>query len=513
MAWGFWRNALGKICTKHGMTLLLCAMATPLAAEEPGKPVTVDDLAPQIAQIFATAKEEAHVPALVYGVVKDGKLVLFNAMGDRDVGTEAVDPVTADTRFRIASMSKAFTAAGILKLRDAGKLSLEDKAVKYVPELTNWHAASADAPDITIGDLLRHTGGLVEDNPWGDRQQVLTDEEFSDLIAGGMDFANAPGVRFEYSNYGFALLGRIIRNVSGQRFQDFIREQIMLPLGMTSTGYDIFKSPKDSRAIGYRWENDAFRREPDMADGAFGSMGGVETTANDYAKWMAFLLSAWPASDQPDTGPLTRSSVREMVKWVTPRDGIDRPDDLGPPCRISSSYGMGLQLFGDCDLGRVIQHNGGYPGYGSTMQFLPDAGVGMFSFNARTYFSNSPGVRKALHLMWNAGVISDRAKPVSPGLAEAYAHAKAVWVSGDPEAAPLAVNIALDRDIADRREEIAKLKAQVGQCVTDVAIEPISAMEGKFEWPCADGIVAGHIQRAPTSAMQLQRLDFATKPE
>lgn len=500
-----------KLVPVSGLAIMLAAGASPLCAHEGERAETIDALAPQIEQIFAEAKEEAHIPALAYGVVKDGKLVLFNAMGDRDVGTEPVDPITADTRFRIASMSKAFTAAAILKLRDEGRLSLEDAVSKHVPETAAWKSASGDAPNITIGDLLRHTGGLVEDNPWGDRQQMLNDADFSALIAGGMHFANAPGVTFEYSNYGFALLGRIVQNVSGQRYQDYIREKIMLPLGMTSTGYDIFKSPPGSRAIGYRWEKGSFRREPDMADGTFGAMGGVETTANDYAKWMAFLLSAWPASDEPEAGPLKRSSVREMIKWTRHSGTIERPDQMGPPCRIAASYGMGLSLFDDCDLGQVVQHNGGYPGYGSTMQFLPQAGVGMFAFNARTYFSNSAGVRQALHLMWNAGAIANRKIPVSPGLLEAYGYAKAAWESGDPEAAPLAVNIALDRDISDRRAELASLKAQVGQCVTDIEISAISAMEGTFEWICKDGAISGHVQCAPTTQMQLQRIDFAIK--
>ena len=100
----------------------------------------------------------------------------------------------------------------------------------------------------------------------------------------------------EYSNYGYALLGRIVSNVSGKRYQDYIRDTIMLPLGMTSTGYEVMTSPVAERALGYRWQDDQWVREPDMRDGAFGAMGGVETTANDYAKWMAFLLSAWPAT-------------------------------------------------------------------------------------------------------------------------------------------------------------------------------------------------------------------------
>lgn len=488
----------------------LSGFAPAVAQAESG---SIDETAPQLDALFAQAREEAHIPALVYGVVKDGELVLFKAMGDRDVGTPQIEPIDGDTRFRIASMSKAFTAAGILKLRDEGRLSLSDPAVKHVPELANWRMPTGDAPEITVGDLLHHTGGLVEDNPWGDRQQDLPEAAFSRMIAGGMDFATTPGTTYEYSNYGYALLGRIVSNVSGQPYQDYIREEIMLPLGMTSTGYDILASPPETRAIGYRWENGGYRREPDMPDGAFGAMGGVETTANDYAKWMAFLLSAWPASDAPETGPLRRSSVREMVKWVTMRPGYDRPANLGPPCRVGQGYGMGLVVYDDCQLGRVVQHNGGYPGYGSTMQFMPDAGIGMFSFNARTYFSNSGGVRQALHLLRNAGLAPDRMIGVSAGLVTAYGFARTAWEKGDPEAAPLAVNVALDRDIADRRDQLAALKSEVGSCDTSEAIRPISAMEGTFEWACERGAVSGRVQRAPVTRMELQVLDFRRKPE
>jgi len=496
-----------------GLAALAGAGQAPAAAQTSGTATPLDAIAPQIESIFAESKEQGHVPALVYGIVKDGKLVLFKAMGDRDIGTPEVEPIDGDTRFRIASMSKAFTAAAILKLRDEGKLALSDPAVKHVPEMANWRNHTADAPAITIDDLLRHTGGFVEDNPWGDRQQDLPEAQFSRMIASGMDFATTPGTAFEYSNYGYALLGGIVSNVSGRPYQDYIREAIMQPLGMADTTYNVLRSPPGSRAIGYRWENGAFRREPDLADGAFGAMGGVETTGNDYAKWMAFLLSAWPASDAPDTGPLQRASVREMIKWVSLRPAYQRPDNLGPPCRVGSGYGLGLQLFDDCDLGRVAQHNGGYPGYGSTMQFMPDAGVGMFAFNARTYFSNSGTVRRALHMLRDAGLAPDRTQPISQGLSVAYAFARSVWDSGNPEAAPLAVNVALDRDIADRRADLAALKRDLDECDTSSAIRPISAMEGTFAWTCKGGTLAGRVQRAPVATMQLQVVDFRREPD
>src|SRR5919106_1254777 len=162
---------------------------------------------------------------------------------------------TAARTGRIASMSKAFTALAILKLRDEGKLRLDDPAERYVPELKGWSYPTGDAPKIRVRDLLNHTAGMVEDNPWGDRQQVLTEAEFTALLKAGVPFSRAPGLAMEYSNLGYALLGRIISNVSGQPYQDYIRTRLMVPLGMTSTTYDVFKSPPSRRAIGYRWQD------------------------------------------------------------------------------------------------------------------------------------------------------------------------------------------------------------------------------------------------------------------
>jgi len=491
--------------------LLLSLGAAPALAQPVAKPASIEEARGEIRDLFASTTTSAHVPGAVVGFVKDGKLVLAESFGVKDpqAGGQPVDP---DTRFRIASMSKVFTALAILKLRDEGKLSLDAPASRYVPEMAKWKLPTKDSPAIRVGDLLRHSAGFVEDNPWGDRQQVLSDAAFGALISKGMDFATVPGSHFEYSNYGFALLGRIVTNVSGQRYQDYIREKIMLPLGMTSTSYDIMTDPPGSRAIGYRWQDEKWMREPDMIDGAFGAMGGVETTAQDYAKWIAFLLSAWPASDAPETGPARRASVRELVGWGTPAGGADRPGFGGTPCRVASAYGMGLYSTDDCELGRVIRHTGGYPGYGSAMALIPEAGIGMFTFNSRTYFSNSATVTQALLRLRRVGLIPDRPLPVSPGLASAYGFAKDVWQKAVFASVPLAMNIPLDQDLDRRSAVIAALKDKLGACDMTSAIIPISAMEGRFEWTCAHGTLQGRVQRAPTSQMLLQRLDFVEKP-
>lgn len=480
------------------------AFSVPAAAQDtaPG----INSLLGDVHAIFEQDRVTAHVPGTVYGIVKDGKLVFVEGLGTRDPKTGA--PVDADTRFRIASMSKAFTALAILHLRDEGKIDLGAPVSRYVPETAGWSLPTKDSRAITVSDLLHHTAGFVEDNPWGDRQQVLTEAEFDAVMRSGMDFANAPGVAMEYSNYGYALLGRIVSNVSGVRHQDYIRQTIMLPLGMTSTTYDVLANPARSRAIGYRWQDGEWVREPDMRDGAFGAMGGVETTANDYAKWMAFLLSAWPADDAPETGPVRRSTVRDLVSTLSYVPPAMRSDALGPECRQSFGYGAGLRVVGDCDLGRVLTHSGGYPGYGSHMVLLPEAGVGSFVFNNATYTSLGLSNYKALLRLRRAGAIPDRPLPLSKGLSEAYALARSAWDRGSLEGVPLANNVAPDRDLARRAREIAELKRKVGTCAAVANYKAISAMEGEFEWACTNGKVAGRVQRAPTAQLELQVIEF-----
>jgi len=482
-------------------TLALC-IAQPLAAAP--SPAALAEAR----TIFTDWQRAAHAPGLVYGIVADGDLVALHASGVQDIATGA--PVTNDSRFRIASMSKAFTALAILKLRDEGKLSLDAPAETYVPELKGWAYPTADSPRITVRNLLNHTAGFVEDNPWGDRQQVMSDAEFTAFLKAGVPFARSPGVAMEYSNLGYATLGRIVSNVSGTRYQDYIRRELMLPLGMTATGYDIFASPPASRSIGYRWQDNRWVREPDMRDGAFGAMGGVETSARDYARWVAFLLSAWPDRDGPESGPVRRSSVREIVTGSNFAEGaIRNPAIGGAPCRQARAYAMGWSVTDDCDLGRVVGHGGGYPGYGSYVLLLPDKGVGLFSFSSLTYGGSSLPTWRAALALQKAGAFSDRKLPVTPGLSAAYSAAKAVWRAGDITAAPLANNMLMDRDRAAWAKTLAGVKAEAGDCAGEEPVVPISAMEGHFTWTCSHGRVAGRVQQAPTPQMSLQALEFA----
>ncbi len=486
---------------------LLLATSSAVAQTAPAPASAAPLPIAEIAAAFDRYMGEQHIPGLVYGVVKDGRLVLVRGAGVQDVASRA--PVTPDSLFRIASMSKAFTALAILSLRDAGKLSLDDPAERYVPEMKGWRYPTADAPRITVRALLTHSAGYVEDNPWGDRQQPLTEPAFTAMLKAGVPFATGPGLGMEYSNFGYATLGRIVGSVSGMPYQRYIGGTLMAPLKMESTGYDIFATPQPRRALGYRWQDNGWVREPDMADGAFGAMGGVQTSANDYAKWVAFLLSGWPARNDADAGPVRRSTVREIVQGANFATTRQRPAALGAPCRWASTYAMGWNVIDDCDLGRVVTHTGGYPGYGSVVALLPDAGVGIFAFANRTYAAPSLPALQALMTLKTAGLADRRPGPVSAGLAAAYAAARAAWAAGGVERAPIAVNVLLDRTALQRRRDIADAKAKVGTCVTvNAPIAAISAMEGRFTWTCATGRIAGRVQRAPTPDLSLQVIDF-----
>ena len=462
---------------------------------------------PAIDRIFADFQRESHAPGLVYAIVADGRLVHVQAFGVQDL--KAKRPVSADSLFRIASMSKAFTALAILKLRDEGKLSLDALVETYVPELRGWRYPSADSPRIRVRDLLHHNGGLVTDDPWGDRQQVISDAEFTRMLREGVPFTRTPGTAFEYSNFGYALLGRIVSNVSGMPYDQYIMRTIQRPLGMQSTGYEVRDWPIERRAIGYRWENEAHSEEPTMRHGAFGAMGGVQTSAEDYAKWIAYLLSAWPPRDAPESGPVRRATIREMAHGSNfPRL---RQRFGSTPVTQAAAYGMGLIAAQDPDLGNTLSHGGGYPGYGSHMMLMTDHGVGIFVFSNRTYNGGAGAAWDAAVALQKAGALTGRAISVSQSLAAAYRAAGSMYAAGAvaPGASLLAMNFLMDRSAENWDREFQRLHSRVGACRTGAPIAATGALSGTFEWQCQRGRIRGELLLAPTRRAGIQALRLA----
>jgi CubicO group peptidase (beta-lactamase class C family) len=340
-----------------------------------------------IDSIFKKFAVENHFPGLAYGIVADGKLIYKNNYGYTDL--EKKIPVSSSSVFRIASMSKSFTAMAVLKLRDEGKLQLDDPAYKYIPALKDQQYATADAPVITIRHLLTHGAGFPEDNPWGDRQLADSDKDLLDFLKKKISFSNPPGIAYEYSNLGFALLGKIVTVVSGMPYQQYIKEKIWKPLGMTSSEYEYRNVKPDKLAHGYRWLNEKWNDEKlleDQPDGSWGAMGAMLCSIDDFSNYMALHLQAWPPRNDKDDGPLKRSSVREMQhpwRFNGLNSNYKYPD--GRTCAIASAYCYGLGWTSDCDGKVAIGHSGGLPGFGSQWRIMPDYGIGIVAFANRTY--------------------------------------------------------------------------------------------------------------------------------
>ncbi len=319
----------------------------------------------------------------------DGKLVHTGSVGYTDVARKT--PATTQSLFRVASMSKSFTAMAILQLRDAGQLSLDDRADQYIPELKNAKLLTTDSPPITITHLLTHAAGFPEDNPWGDRQLDVTNQELLDMFKVQVSFSNAPGVDYEYSNLGFALLGYIIEKVAGQPYQQYITEHILRPLGMTHTKWEFAEVPFTQLAHGYQWNEGTWAEVPLLHDGAYGAMGGLISSIEDYAIYVAYHMAAWPPRDEADHGPLKRSSLREMHQsWNISGLNPNFTYPGGRVCGVVTSYCYGLSWLRDCDGREYVGHSGGLPGFGSNWRFLPEYGIGVVCFANRTYAPTTP---------------------------------------------------------------------------------------------------------------------------
>ena len=482
------------------LVLPMTAPAEEAPAAPPGNKYAIAD------RIFADFALDAHIPGLVYGIVVDGQLVHVGTHGVQDL--ESRRPVTSDTLFRIASMTKAFTALTVLKLRDDGRVRLDAPAADYVPELRAWKYPTQDTAPLRVRDLLNHVAGFVTDDPWGDRQTPLPEADFTRMLQAGVPFTTAPGTRMEYSNLGYALLGRIITNVSKQPYSATIDRTLLQPLGMKASGFDVTQAPAELRAMGYRWEDDAWRLEPTMGPGVFGAMGGLQTSANDYAKWVAYLLSAWPARDGEDNGPVRRSTVRELQQGsnypaLRKRSGKSRATD----CRLPTAYGMGMIAVIDCDLGFILSHSGGYPGYGSHVLLLPERGIGIFAFANRTYAGAPAPVWDAAIALDKAGLLGQaRAMPVSAELASAYRTLGEMYAAGSVDAArsQLGMNFLMDKDSSHWASELAQLKKSVGDCDTASPVEPTGALSGDYTWRCKRGRLTGSLSLTPTNPPQIQ---------
>ena len=462
---------------------------------------------PEVDRLFAAWVARAHTPGAAMGIVIDGELAWVKTAGVIDTATRTA--VTPDTVFRIASMTKSFTALAILKLRDEGKLSLDDPAAKYVPELSGLHYPTADSPVLTVRHLLTHSEGFPEDNPWGDRQLAQAQETMSAWMKNGIPFSTVPGTAYEYSNYGFAILGQIVERVSKQPYDEYMATQLLGPLGLKDTTFHLEQIPPARRARGYRWEDEAWKEEPVLAHGTFGAMGGLWTSLRDLARYAAYQMSAWPPRSAPDEGPVNRSSMREQQQaWRWQRARATRPTLDRPPELSVAAYGYGLRISQTCRFGHVVSHGGGLPGYGSLMMWLPEYGVGLVAMANVTYAGWTGLFNDALSALAATGALQPRVVQPSAALLQAKADVSRLVTSWNDELAARVVadNFFLDQ-AADRwRKRLQQLAADHGSCRAGDGIEAENALRGTWRMTCDRGWLRVSITLAPTEPPRVQYL-------
>ena len=465
---------------------------------------------PAVEKIYRDYALKNHFPGLAFGIVVDGQLVYSGSMGYTDLSQH--QPVNSLSLFRIASMTKSFTALAILKLRDDGKLSLEDPVYQYIPEIKKMIALTADAPPITIRHLLSHSAGFPEDNPWGDRQLADTDDELIQLIEKGISFSNVPGISYEYSNLGFAMLGMIITKVSGKPYQQYITENILGPLGMRHTLWEYTQAPKNLLAHGYRWLNEKWNEEPLLHDGAYGAMGGLITSIEDFSLYMAYHLSAWPPRNEANKGPVKRSSLREMHQPHTfSSHNLSFKYPNGRICPTINFYNYGLRWTRDCE-GRIYTgHTGGLPGFGSQWWIMPDYGIGVVAMANLTYASLSTPNWAALDTIISIADLHPRQLPASGILTKRKQELLALLPDWNEarQSGIFAVNFFSDNPLDSLKNTSRDLFAKAGKIRRITELIPENQLRGQFVIEGEKGNIRVSFTLTPENPALIQQLTIA----
>lgn len=490
-------------------------VAAPAQFIDPAREARLAAAFPEVDRLVKEFLGREQVPGAAWGIVVDGKVAHIGTSGLRDV--DAGQPVAGDSVFRIASMTKSFTAMAILQLRDAGKLALDDPAEKYLPELRTLRYPTADSPRLTLRHLLTHSGGFPEDNPWGDQQLSLTDEQFTALLREGIPFSNSPGIAYEYSNYGFAILGRVVTRVSGLPYARYVEQHILQPLQMRSTTLEPARVPADRLALGYRWEDGQWKLEPQLADGAFGAMGGMLTSIDDLTKYVGVFLAAWPPRDTTESPPLKRASLREMQQAWRPNTTTVTREANGSTQLNVAAYGYGLRISQTCDFRHVVAHTGGLPGFGSQMRWLPEYGIGLIGFGNRTYTPWGKVFDSTLQALLASGALQPRQVQPAPAFVSAQSAVTQLVANGWNDAVAhdvAAMNLFLDMDQAHRKAELATLRGEVGGAcrLREGSTRLENALRGAWLIDCEQGTAQASITLAPTVPAKVQFLEVKRVP-
>jgi CubicO group peptidase (beta-lactamase class C family) len=501
-----------------------CATGGPPAPERPFVPAPAEPAAragllalePRLDEHFSRLLAQTRATGLMVGIVLGGELTYVRGFGTRDLGSASA--VDQDTVFRIASMTKSFTAAAVLKLRDEARLDLDAPVARYLPELASLRGPTTDSPPITVRHLLTHASGLAYDDAWGAVTFGMGEQELLRSVREGLNFADVPGAGYAYSNLGYALLGLVVERVSGLRFRHFVTTRILRPLDMNATVWEASDVPPRQLAQGYRREEEQLVPEPRPSDGVFDAAGGLYSSLRDYSRFVALHLAAYPARDGPETGPLRRSTLREMhagQRWSrSEQTPVARRTPTGAVTLSAASYGYGWQNVTTCAYEGIVQHGGYEPGYWSSVHMLPRHGLGIVTF-ATTEAVGFRAFSGTLALLREGGLLEDRPPPAAPGLADAREAFLRLMKGWDAALAAQVFDANSLKYAWMRRlpQDLATLSGKHGACRAAGPIRALSRSHGSGRLSCERGGIDLTIYLSPVRPARVQQVRWTEVQE
>ena len=502
-------------------------------------------------RIMESLVRERRAPSYVYAVFNRSGILHVAGGGPDTAGLDATK--LQRLRFRIASMSKSFTAVAVLRLTNDGLLHLDQAVDDIVPEMSHVIRFRDDDPGITVADLLSMRSGLATDDAWADRQESMTPEDLQALLRRGVRTVFSPGEAYEYSNLGYAVLGQIIRIITGEDPTAYIESRIMRPLGITDTTYNFRQVPAGllvagchaAPAIPGRERPRMWKKENFTTPGAFSVIGGVISSLKDVVTWDRWLAAAFDDAGRSRIHDevLPANLRRIMQTGHTPippvlRSGSSRGRLTRSDRTEISSYGYGLVVEHVPGMGDVIGHSGGYPGYGSHMRWHRRCGLGIVALANGRYATPGVPAAKALDVLIGEAMSRGLMAPtiVRPWaetleavrrICEALADAgDAIREEGDVRRVCLStltgledlfsMNVPLDSGIKYRAEELSvllrvagsPLRMPAGTAPMSLSLRADTPAQATWEIPCELHPLECSITLTPLEPPAVQTLDF-----
>jgi CubicO group peptidase (beta-lactamase class C family) len=323
----------------------------------------VEGVADKLEAKAARFVKDKRLPGAAVGVVHADELAWSTGMGFADVASRRAPD--SSTLYRIASITKTFTAAAIMQLRDAGRVNLDDPVVSHLPELRGADSLGS-IESVTIRRTLSHESGLMSEPPGTDwavpRYEGVAERSLSRVSEIGTRVP--PNSQWKYSNLAYQLLGEIVARVSGTPYVEYVRSQVLEPLGMTATEFEPLPETLLARcATGYgpRWFSDELQAAPAMP--GVWAEGGLWSCVEDLARWLSFQFRVNNDS-RSGSQVLASSTLREM----------HRPRYLADEA-WTKAWAIGWYAVRRDDV-IWVQHSGGLPGFITDICFDPKERVG-----------------------------------------------------------------------------------------------------------------------------------------